>query len=385
MQSVRAGVPAEPPLRSRSVGPDVPVRLVQQSPVACGAPPSMVRQAVSTLKPTALRVAFAGLGRAAQLYHVPSLRRIEEAVTVGGFDTVEASRDSWARETGTPAFADLGALFTHTSPDVVVVATPPSLHADLCVRCLELGAHVIVEKPFTENVADADRVLAAASAAGRQVAVNHQFAHAPIFRAVIDAAKSGAYGRLAFGQAWQLMELSPWDEPTPWRAGMARRTLLEGGVHLVYLLVALFGDTPLAVTAQHSSGFHDDREADAVQLVTLEFPGGRLGQITIDRLYRGGTRYMELHGDCERASLRASLGGRAILQLGRKRGERTGARVDFAAGGLAWAETGLRRRTLARGPRNMGTRATEGVLREAFDAFRRGVEPLRAADRAARS
>lgn len=321
------------------------------------------------------RVAVAGLGRAARLYHVPSLARIDGAELVGGFDPLESSRTSWTAETGTPAYAELDELLARTTPEVVIVSTPPETHADLCVRCLEAGAHLIVEKPFAESVADADRVLAAAAVAGRRVAVNHQFVEAPIFRAVIEAARRGEYGRLAFGQVWQLMDLAPWDEPTAWRAGMARRTLLEGGVHLVYLLVALFGEVPVAVTAQHSAGYHEDPEADAVQLVTLEFPGRRLGQITIDRLCKGGTRYMELRGDCERGSLRASLGGRAVVQLGMKRAERTGARLDFGAGGLAWVETGLRRKTLARSPRDMTTKATERVLQGALQAFRNGVEP----------
>jgi predicted dehydrogenase len=306
---------------------------------------------------------------------VPSLARIDGAELVGGFDPLESSRTSWTAETGTPAYAELDELLARTTPEVVIVSTPPETHADLCVRCLEAGAHLIVEKPFAESVADADRVLAAAAVAGRRVAVNHQFVEAPIFRAVIEAARRGEYGRLAFGQVWQLMDLAPWDEPTAWRAGMARRTLLEGGVHLVYLLVALFGEVPVAVTAQHSAGYHEDPEADAVQLVTLEFPGRRLGQITIDRLCKGGTRYMELRGDCERGSLRASLGGRAVVQLGMKRAERTGARLDFGAGGLAWVETGLRRKTLARSPRDMTTKATERVLQGALHAFRNGVEP----------
>ena len=50
-------------------------------------------------------------------------------------------------------------------------------------------------------------------------------------------------------------------------------------------------------------------------------------------------------------------------------------RLDVGAGGLAWVETGLKRRTLARSPRDMTARATEDVLRKTFDAFRRGVEP----------
>ena len=111
-------------------------------------------------------MAVAGLGRAARLYHVPSLRQIHGAELVGGFDPVEPSRALWTPETGTPAYAELDELLERAKPDVVVVATPPETHADLCVRCLEAGAHLIVEKPFAETVADADRVLAAAAAAG---------------------------------------------------------------------------------------------------------------------------------------------------------------------------------------------------------------------------
>jgi predicted dehydrogenase len=321
------------------------------------------------------RVAFVGLGRAARLYHLPAVSRLEETVCCGGFDPDEAARVAWSRGTGTPAYLELDELLGRERPDLVVVATPPPTHADLCIRALDAGAHVVVEKPFTETVADADRVLAAAERAGREVAVNHQFAVNPIFKAVREAVRGGDHGRLAFCQVWQLMELAPWDEPTPWRAEMARRTLLEGGVHLVYLLLGMFDQPPSSVWAQHSAGFHEDPEADAIQLVTLEFPGGRLGQITIDRLYRGGTRYLDLRADCERASLRASFGGRAVLQLGRKRGERTGARLDFGAGGLAWVETGTRRRTLARSPRDVVETATAALLGGAVDAFRRGVEP----------
>lgn len=322
-----------------------------------------------------MRFAFVGLGRATQLYHLPAVRELEGGVAVGGCDASPEQRASWSAETGTPALAGVDELLERTSPDVVVVATPPETHADLCVRALEAGAHVLCEKPFVTNLADADRVLAAAAAAGRRVAVNHQFREKPIFRAVREAVRDGRYGRLAFCQLWQLMDLAPWDEPTAWRAGMANRTLLEGGVHLVDLLVTLYGEPPLTVGASHSAGFHEDHQADAVQLVTLAFTGGRLGQITIDRLCRGGTRYLEVRADCERASLRASLGGRAFVQLGLKRAERPGLKLDFGLGGLAWAETGERRTVLARSPRDTAAHATAQLLRQIAPAFSENREP----------
>ena len=98
------------------------------------------------------------------------------------------------------------------------------------------------------------------------VAVNHEFRENPIFRAVRDGVASGRYGRLVFCQVWQLVNMPPWKEPTPWRAGMANRTLLEGGVHLVDLLLRCSASLPTAVYARHSAGFHEDRDADAIQL-----------------------------------------------------------------------------------------------------------------------
>ena len=322
-----------------------------------------------------MRFGFVGLGRAARLYHLPAVAALADAQPVGGFDASEQQRASWARETGVPAFTSLEQLLADGAPDVVVVATPPASHADVCVQVLEAGVHVICEKPFVTSSAEGDRVLAAASAAGRQVAVNHQFREKPIFRALRDAIRDEAYGRLAFCQLWQLMNLAPWDEPTEWRAGMSDRTLLEGGVHLVDLMIVLFGEPPAAVTASHSAGYHANPDADAVQLVTLEFAGGRLGQITIDRLCQGGTRYFEVRAECERASLRASLGGRALAQIGIKRAERPGIRLDLGLGGLAWAEQGTRRKVLARSPKEQDAWATTVLFREIAAALRVGVEP----------
>ena len=284
-------------------------------------------------------------------------------------------RASFARTTGMPTFTTLGELLEEARPDAVVVATPPDSHRDLCLEAIAAGAHVICEKPFVETVADADAVIDAADTAGVRVAVNHQYREKPVFRALLDAVAREDHGRLVFTQIVQLMDLAPWDEPVAWRRAMPNRTLFEGGVHLVDLVLALHGGPPDALYARHSAGLDPARNADAVHLVTLEFPGGRLAQITIDRLCKAGTRYIELRADCERASLRASHGGRVLLQAGIKRAQRPGIRLLYGLGGLAWIEQGSRRKTLARNPRDAGIPATGTLFRKIVAAFERGEEP----------
>ena len=109
--------------------------------------------------------------------------------------------------------------------------------------------------------------------------------------------------------------------------------------------------------------------------MTLEFSERRLAQITIDRLCKAGTRYVEVRADCERASLRASHGGRALVQVGKKRAERTGCDSISEPGGLAWIEQGLARKSIARSPRDPAMHATRELARGVCAAFQAGHEP----------
>ncbi len=322
-----------------------------------------------------MRVGFVGLGWATRAFHVPAHKGIPGTELVGGADTSAEQRGSFAQETGLPTFESFEALVEQGRPDVVVIATPPDSHAALCLLALEAGTHVICEKPFVSNLEQADRVIAAAEQAGRFVAVNHEFREMPIYRAVREQIGRDGIGRLVFCQIWQLMDLAPWDEPVAWRAAMPNRTLFEGGVHLVDLLMTLYGEKPVAVYARHSSGFERERRADAIHLVTLEFSEERLAQITIDRLCKAGTRYVEVRADCEHASLRASHGGRALVQIGMKRAEKAGVRVDFGKGGIAWLERGHNRKKLARSPRDPAMVATRDLARGMLAAFEAGREP----------
>lgn len=322
-----------------------------------------------------MRLGFAGLGWAARAFHVPAARRTPGADLVGGFDSSPDQRQSWTSETQLPAYESFDELLEKGKPDVLVIATPPDSHTQLALDALAAGLHVLCEKPFVATVADADTVLAAAEQAGRQVAVNHEFREKPIFKAIKDRIGAEDTGRLVFTQIWQLMNLAPWDEPVPWRAAMPNRTLFEGGVHLVDLLLHLYGELPAGVYARHSSGLDPSRNADAIHLVTLDFPDGRLAQITIDRLCPAGTRYVELRADCEKASLRASHGGRALLRVGAKRAQKAGIRLEYAPGGAAWMERGLGRTNLAKNPRDDGVDGTARLLAGILKAFEENREP----------
>lgn len=317
---------------------------------------------------------FVGLGYATEALHLPGARAAG-GLPAGGVDTDPARREAFTASTGAPCFSSLGEMLEAVSPEVVVIATPPDSHAELCVQALEGGAFVLCEKPFVETLAQADSVLEAAARTGLGVAVNHEFRYMPIFSALQQTVGRPDTGRAVFLSCVQFMDLAPWEEAVPWRAAMPHRSLFEGGVHLVDLLHMLVGRLPLTVDAHVSAGLDPQRTSDAIHLVTLDYGGGLLAQITIDRLCKAGTRYVDLRVDCEQESLRASYGGRAFLQVGVKRAERPGVRLDIGLEGMAWAERGLTRRVLARNPRRAAARATGALHADVYEHWRRGTEP----------
>lgn len=320
------------------------------------------------------RVAVVGLGEAGATLHLPALASLPMANVVGACDPDAGRRDAVTRRWRIPVFSEIGSLLSALHPDVVSIATPPDSHTAICLDAIAAGANVFCEKPFVTSVSEADRVIAAATAAGRAVVVNHEFREMPIFRTVIDAARSGRDGDLLFAQVWQQIDLPPWGDDG-WRGALARRTLFEAGVHLLDILVALFGEVPAAVRASTSSAGIDAENRDALVVATLEFSGGRIALLTQNRLTKGEPQYLEARADLSRAAYRASFGGRARLSAGLFRSSRPHLRFEYGTAGIAWREIGSRRHPLARNPSSPNAYATGILLRRAFQAFRTGTTP----------
>src|ERR1700742_164638 len=70
-------------------------------------------------------------------------------------------------------------------PDVVVICSPHPSHPELAIAALEVGAHVLVEKPLAPEAREADAMIAASDRAGRLLGVCFQ----QRFRPVIAAAR----------------------------------------------------------------------------------------------------------------------------------------------------------------------------------------------------
>jgi scyllo-inositol 2-dehydrogenase (NADP+) len=106
-----------------------------------------------------IRVGLVGYGLAGAAFHAPLIRASERMRLAA----VLTSRDAPER------VATLDALLERS--DLVVVATPNSTHFDIAAAALDAGKHVVIDKPFTVTLAEADELIALATERGRVLTV----------------------------------------------------------------------------------------------------------------------------------------------------------------------------------------------------------------------
>jgi len=115
-----------------------------------------------------LRAGVVGVGHLGS-HHARAWSKVKDAVLVGGFDPFPAAKMRASRELKLPMFDTLEELLGRV--DVVSIAAPTPVHAELTLICLERGLHVLVEKPMAATVAEGASMLGAARSAGRALFV----------------------------------------------------------------------------------------------------------------------------------------------------------------------------------------------------------------------
>jgi predicted dehydrogenase len=159
--------------------------------------------------------------------------------------------------------AELSDLLEDPELDAIALATPVPTHAELAVRVLRAGKHCFVEKPLAQSVADAERAVAAAEAAGRTLMVGHLLEYHPGVRKLKELAEGGELGDIyyIYGNRLNLGKLRA-DENALWSLG----------AHDVSVVLALAGEEPTEVVA-HGEAYVRPGVEDVV-FCFLRFPSG---------------------------------------------------------------------------------------------------------------
>jgi len=201
---------------------------------------------------------------------------------------------------GVTATASLEAALA-TTPDGVLVCTPPSSHMDLARRALDAGAHVFIEKPISNAAADVPGILEEAARRGRLVVVGFNLRFLPSLRHAKTLLEDKRVGRVLAVRAEFGSYLPDWRPGRDYRDNYAVRAALGGGVlldaiHELDYLGWLFGEVAdVLCTAGHVSDLAGDTE-DLAE-ITLRFESGVLAQVHLDYLQRAYRRNLQVIGD----------------------------------------------------------------------------------------
>ena len=119
----------------------------------------------------ALRIAVVGVGHLGQR-HARLLASMDGVQLVGIVDTKPGRAGEIASKLGVPSFTHLGEL-PLDGLDAVTIAVPTVSHLDVALRLIDAGVSVLVEKPLSSSLGDADKMIESAARRGVVLAAGH--------------------------------------------------------------------------------------------------------------------------------------------------------------------------------------------------------------------
>jgi scyllo-inositol 2-dehydrogenase (NADP+) len=204
-------------------------------------------------KPRAIKTAVIGYGGAFGMgkRHLAYAQETPGLTPAAACD-VDPARTRAAAEDfpGIQTFNTAADLLAHSECELVTVITPHNSHAELAIRCLQAGRHVIVEKPMCITVEEADAMMAAAKRHKRMLTVYHNRRLDGDYLALKEIVKKGLVGRIFHIEG----TMSGFNRPRNWWRSDKKISgggFYDWGAHIVDWVLGL---TPAKV--ERVIGFH---------------------------------------------------------------------------------------------------------------------------------
>lgn len=221
-----------------------------------------------------LKIVHLGLGAWGGNWAAHVLPGHPDIEVVAYVDMVASKREEMAARLGEPIgkfFASLEEALAAVDAVAVTIAVPIALHEPLARQALEAGKHVVVEKPFAANMAEAKGLVALAKAKGLILAVSQNYRFYPAAQMVADLAHRGYLGKVVgakidFRRNAFAERSGNINVPNPMLADMA--------VHHYDLMRMVIGEDPVEVTARSWNPPGSPYRMDPAAAAVLTFPGG---------------------------------------------------------------------------------------------------------------
>ncbi|WP_347354126.1 Gfo/Idh/MocA family oxidoreductase [Intrasporangium sp.] len=291
-----------------------------------------------------LRVAVVGAGMAGQAHafgyrnasmaHGLGPVRVELACVVD--PNLPLARSVAERYGFASAQAELDAVLADPSIDVVSVALPNLVHAEVLPKVLAAGKHLFTEKPLGRRVEEARALADLARSSGVRTGVGFSFRRLPGLAALADAVHAGAIGDVYSARAWYQADYAADPEgPFSWRYSLAESgggAILDIGSHAIDALQFVAGPVsavrgaclstvipkrpvPSRAVVGHgdagTTGEYAEVTNDDIAVVLFELGGGGLAHLEVSRVAAGmpNSLGVTVYGSAGHASFDSITGG----------------------------------------------------------------------------
>jgi len=210
-------------------------------------------------------------------------------------DRIREKAEERARLLGVKAYTSLAEMLKAEELHAVDVVTADTLHFEPCLQALEAGKHVLVEKPITIELVEAERLVAEAARRGLQLAVNHNRRLGLAYMAGRRWLEEGRLGRLCYLVLRQA-------QGGPYGAHKPYHLVWDMGCHM-FDLVRFFGGEVVSLKTEmtdvRGTGYYTSIAA------SMKLSGGAVATLLLswDSVFTNGLEYLELCGDRGRATM----------------------------------------------------------------------------------
>ncbi|MDD5072305.1 MAG: Gfo/Idh/MocA family oxidoreductase [Candidatus Omnitrophica bacterium] len=237
------------------------------------------------------KVGICGLGRSAQEFHIPLMKKAGNFRIVAVCDTIPGRRRVADRDYHTIAFSDYR-HFLDTDIDLVVIATPSSSHFRIAKMVLEEGKHCVVEKPIALSLKEVDYLIRLAHKKRAVLSVFQSRRFDGDFLTVKRILDEGLLGEpftiesraTSYGSLknYGVKEFNPaWRYKKIYGGGI----LYDFGSHLIDQMLCLAGEPPVSVFCDMKSVLWS-REVDDYFKLLIRFRGGMTAHLEASQVSR---------------------------------------------------------------------------------------------------
>lgn len=244
-----------------------------------------------------IRIGILGCGKIAQVRHIPEYAANRNCELVGYYDTAKSRAEDMASKYGGMAYDTAEELLSNSEIDAVSVCTANYAHAELAIKAMKAGKHVLCEKPMAVTLADCEEMVKVSKETGKLLMIgqNQRLTKAHILARQMVA--DGVLGkvvtfRTTFGhggpETWAI-------EPgkNTWffdKRKAAMGAMADLGIHKTDLIQYLLGQKVVRTTAKLTT--LDKRSADGEligvddnSLCIYEMEDGAIGTMTASWTY----------------------------------------------------------------------------------------------------